>query len=90
MVFNQIGHGLKNGTDVASHNIYDVVRGLSGGKLKTNTSDNQSYNAQDLSVFGTDGFTVGSNNEVNGSGDNMYSWNWKANGQQVQLIMMVL
>ena len=69
---------IKNGTDVSSHNIYDVVRGLSGGKLKTNTSDNQSYNAQDLSVFGTDGFTVGSNNEVNGSGDNMYSWNWKA------------
>ena len=28
---------IKNRTDAASHNVYDVVRGLSGGKLKTNT-----------------------------------------------------
>ena len=56
----------------------DAVRGTSAGKLKSNTADAQSYNAQDLSVFGTDGFTVGGNNEVNGSGDNMVSWNWKA------------
>jgi len=69
---------IKNRTDSASHNLYDAVRGTSAGKLKSNTNTAQSYNAQDLSVFGTDGFTVGSNNEVNGSGDNMLAWNWKA------------
>ena len=71
---------IKNRTDSASHNLYDAVRGTSAGKLKSNTNAAQSYNAQDLSVFGTDGFTVGSNNEVNGSSDNMVAWNWKANG----------
>ena len=69
---------IKNRTDSASHNLYDAVRGTSAGKLKSNNNSAQSYNAQDLSVFGTDGFTVGSNNEVNGSGDNMVAWNWKA------------
>ena len=70
---------IKNRTDVSSHNLYDVVRGTSAGKLKSNSTAAESYNAQDLSVFGTDGFTVGSNNEVNGSSDNMVSWNWLAN-----------
>ena len=71
---------IKSRTDVSNNNVYDVVRGVSGGKLKTNTNDFQSYNAQDLTAFGTDGFTVGSNNEVNGSSDNMVSWNWLASG----------
>ena len=43
-----------------------IYRGLSGGKLKTNTNDSQSYFDY---VFGADGFTVGSNNLVNGSGE---------------------
>ena len=71
---------IKNRTDSASHNLYDAVRGTSAGKLKTNSTAAESYNAQDLSVFGTDGFTVGGNNEVNGSSDDMVSWNWKAGG----------
>ena len=69
---------IKNRTDVANHNLYDAVRGTSAGKLKPNDTPAESYNAQDLSVFGTDGFTVGGNNEVNGSGDNMVAWNWRA------------
>ena len=71
---------IKNRTDISNHNLYDAVRGTSAGKLKSNTTNAESYNASDLSTFGTDGFTVGGNNEVNGSGDNMVSWNWKANG----------
>ncbi len=69
---------IKSRTDVSNHNVYDVVRGVSGGKLKPNNSDFQSYNAQDLTAFNTDGFTVGSNNEVNGNGKSLASWNWKA------------
>ena len=71
---------IKNRTDVSNHNLYDAVRGTSAGKLKSNTTNAESYNASDLSTFGTDGFTVGGNNEVNGSSDNMVSWNWKAGG----------
>jgi len=72
---------IKNRTDSANHNLYDAVRGVSAGKLKSNTNVAEAFNAQDLSVFGTDGFTVGENNEVNGSSDNMIAWNWLgANG----------
>jgi len=71
---------IKNRTDTSNHNLYDAVRGVSGGKLKSNTNVGEAYNAQDLSVFGTDGFTVGENNEVNGSSDSMVSWNWLAGG----------
>ena len=28
----------------------------------------------------SDGFTVGNNNAINGNGNNLVSWNWKANG----------
>jgi len=69
---------IKNRTDASNHNLYDAVRGTLAGKLKSNTTNAESYNASDLSTFGTDGFTVGGNNEVNGSGDAMASWNWKA------------
>jgi len=72
---------IKNRTDASNHNLYDAVRGTSAGKLKSNTTNAESYNASDLSSFNTDGFTVGGNNEVNGSGDAMASWNWLgANG----------
>ena len=35
---------------------------------------------ENLSTFGSDGFTVGGNNAVNGSSDKMVSWNWLAAG----------
>ena len=69
---------IKNRSDASNYNLYDAVRGTSAGKLKSNTNNAESYNASDLTTFGSDGFTVGGNNEVNGSSDNMISFNWKA------------
>ena len=67
---------LKHRNGSTNHNIFDAVRGVQK-LIEINTGVEQTTTDK-LSAFGTDGFTVGSNNEVNGSSDNMVSWNWKA------------
>ena len=57
----------------------DAVRGATK-TLSSNNTDAETTVDQDLTAFGSDGFTVGTNNRVNKSSDNMVSWNWKANG----------
>ena len=73
---------IKQRTDATTHNVFDAVRGVYKN-LKTDTSDAEGYNTNTLSSFDADGFTVGSANAVNGSGDNLVAWNWKANGSGV-------
>ena len=60
-----------------SHQLYDVVRGVTKG-LKTNSTDEENTNSERLTAFGSDGFTVGNNQDVNTSGNAHVSWNWKA------------
>jgi hypothetical protein len=73
---------IKQRTDATSHNVFDAVRGVYKN-LKTDTNGAEGYNTNTLSSFDADGFTVGSSNAVNGSGDNLVAWNWKANGSGV-------
>jgi hypothetical protein len=73
---------IKNRTDATTHNVFDAVRGVYKN-LKTDTTDAEGYNTNTLSSFDADGFTVGLANAVNGSGDNLVAWNWKANGSGV-------
>ena len=71
---------IKNRTDGNSHVLQDAVRGV-GNTIISNNSDAQAAEgAGDLTAFGSDGFTVGTNGRVNGSGKSMVAWNWKANG----------
>ena len=60
-----------------SHQVYDVIRGVTKG-LKVNSSDAENTSSERLTAFGSDGFTVGNNGDVNESGDAHVSWNWKA------------
>ena len=60
-----------------SHQVYDVIRGVTKG-LKTNSTDEENTNSERLTAFGSDGFTVGNNGDVNTSGNAYVSWNWKA------------
>jgi hypothetical protein len=60
-----------------SHQVYDVIRGVTKG-LKTNSSDEENTNSERLTAFGSDGFTVGNNGDVNTSGNAHVSWNWLA------------
>jgi len=68
---------LKNrSTADRSNQVYDVVRGVTKG-LKTNSTDEENTSSERLTAFGSDGFTVGDNVDVNTSGDNYVAWCWK-------------
>ena len=64
----------------ANHRIYDVVRGVTK-VIYSNLSNAEGTDAQGLTAFGTDGFTLGTENQSNGSSTEFVAWNWKANGQ---------
>ncbi len=72
---------IKNRTDANSHVLQDAVRGVGNTIISNNTDAESAEGAGDLTAFGSDGFTVGTNGRVNGSGKNMVAWNWLgANG----------
>ena len=72
---------IKSRTDTRKHNLYDVVRGTNKRLVSNLTSaeDEPDSNAG-VNAFNSNGFTVGSETDVNGSSRNFVSWNFKANG----------
>ncbi len=71
---------IKSRTDTGNHRIYDAVRGATK-TIYSNLTNEEGTNTNGLSSFDSDGFTVNTNTQSNGSGNNFASWNWKANGQ---------
>jgi len=67
----------RNGT--GWHNVYDAVRG-STKRLQTNDAGAESTITNSITSFDSDGFSLGSNGDTNGSSNTTVSWNWKANG----------
>jgi len=61
------------------HRLHDAVRGRLNS-LYTNATNPASDQANSISSFDSDGFTVGSDGSHNGSGVTYVGWNWKANG----------
>jgi len=70
---------IKNRDASDSHALYDVVRGTTK-QIETDTTAIETTEAEGLSVFGSDGFTVGSLAEVNTSSEDYISWDWLAGG----------
>ena len=70
---------IKNRDASDSHALYDVVRGTTK-QIETDTTAIETTEAEGLSVFGSDGFTLGSLAEVNTSSEDYISWNWLAGG----------
>jgi hypothetical protein len=70
---------LKDRTDGDNHQWYDVVRGVTKSKQSNNTNAEITF-SDGLTAFGTDGFTLGSNDQHNGSSDNFVAWCFKAGG----------
>ena len=70
---------IKNRTDATSHMLFDSVRGVQK-VIYSNATTQEQPAAISVTAFNSNGFTVGSANEVNGSGDNMVAWAWKAGG----------
>ena len=71
---------VKDRTNSYEHAIFDAVRGVTK-RLSSNATTAETTEANGLTAFGTDGFSVGSTSNVNYNGYNFASWNWKANGQ---------
>jgi hypothetical protein len=69
----------KDRSNATSHSLFDAVR-TATKNIVTNTTAAESTSAQGLQAFGADGFTLGSDGDVNGNNNNYVSWNWKANG----------
>jgi len=69
---------MKQRNATINHYLYDAVRGATN-RLQPNltnaadTTDNTWFNS-----FDSDGFTVGSEDNINDTGDTYVSWNWKA------------
>jgi len=58
----------------------DAVRGVTK-TIFSNTNNAVSTETGGLTAFGTDGFSIGTHSNINTNGNNIVSWNWKANGQ---------
>jgi len=69
----------KNRVDAFGSNLYDAIRGTGYYLQSNNTSASQSVVASLIS-FDSDGFTVGTGDNVQYTSNNGVAWNWKANG----------
>ena len=68
---------VKGRTNAPNHYLFDSVRGVQKN-IHSNTNDGEATGANTLTAFGSDGFTLGSDGDPNGSGQNYVGWNWKA------------
>ena len=58
------------------HNLFDSARGVTKA-VYTNDTSAEDTTAELLKSFDSDGFTMGNNNNVNGSGKKYRAYNWK-------------
>ena len=70
---------LKSRSFSQNHELYDSVRGATK-RLYPNGTYAEDTNSTGVTAFNSDGFTLGSSNAINKSGDTFASWNWKAGG----------
>ena len=70
---------LKSRSFVQNHEMYDAVR-TATKRIYPNGTFAEDTNSTGLTSFDSDGFSLGSSNTINQSGDTFVSWNWKANG----------
>jgi len=72
----------RNNPNAYTHQLYDVVRGVTNYILTSSTAA-EVADANGLTAFGVDGFSIGSGVGINDNGINQASWNWLANGAGV-------
>ncbi len=68
---------IKNRDQTDNHMLYNVVRGVTKD-LHSNAAEAEVTDTEGLSTFDSDGFTVGSNVEVNTNTENYAAWQWKS------------
>ena len=67
---------IKSRSATKSHYFFDVIRGATK-QLNTNNNNTENTGTTSLTAFGSDGFTLGSEPEVNEQNTTFVSWNWK-------------
>ena len=70
---------IKDRDSTENHNIFDTVR-TATKRISSNRNNAEDTQAQQLTAFGSDGFTVGTDSGANHSGRDYVSWNWLAGG----------
>ena len=70
---------LKYRSSADSHALYDSVRGTQK-ILQSDRTNAEITQTNGLSAFGSDGFTIGDNGQINTSSGTYVAWNWKAGG----------
>ena len=68
---------LKSRSFAQNHEMYDAVR-TATKRIYPNGTYAEDTDTAGLTAFNSDGFTLGSSNSSNKSGDTFASWNWKA------------
>jgi hypothetical protein len=63
------------------HNIYDVIRGVEKRLVPNDTVVEDTVPG--VTAFNSDGFSVGSETDMNQNGNTFVGWSWKANGAGV-------
>jgi len=66
----------KRNADV-NHFLFDSVRGASK-ELNSNNTEAEASPSNYLSSFNSDGFSIGSDSDINGNNDTLVAWQWKA------------
>ena len=73
---------IKHREDVSNHKLHDVIRG-STKVLGSNETSAEATVAQGVTSFDSDGFSLGTDASVNGTGAaGIVAWNWLAGGSQ--------
>lgn len=67
---------LKDRTSANSHGLFDAVRGATQW-LASNSTAAEATDADTLTAFNADGFSLGADVKFNTSGNSYISWNWK-------------
>ena len=69
----------KERNNAVSHLLFDSSRGASE-QLKSDSTGAESTQANKQKTFTNDGYTLGTDGQINGSSDTYVAWNWKAGG----------
>jgi hypothetical protein len=69
----------KKRSSVESHYLYDAVRGVTK-EIYANSTAAEDTDANSLTGFNSDGFSIGNANQLSESSETMVAWNWKASG----------
>ena len=73
---------IKETGSTGDHHLFDIVRGATKA-MRTNNTDSEVTDANELKAFNSDGFRLGTGGDVNASGTATVGWAWDAGSSTV-------